>query len=148
MKYFPLISIVVLAAIAIGNCTPAYGQESNDASACTDIIAKASAEAGLTDRIDGYYSGAQCYEKIFNMGLDGKDLDEAELAYAKAEVLGRQIAGNPTATKAKEGLEKLYRAAHNGLTKGIEKVYIRAEKSLSESEKQVFISDSESTGKN
>ena len=134
MKYFPLISIVVLAAIAIGNCTPAYGQESKDASVCTDIITKASAETGLTDRVDGY-SGAQCYEKIFNMGLDGKDLDEAELAYAKAEVLGRQIAGNPTATKAKEGLEKLYRAAHNGLTKGIEKVYMRAEESLSESEK-------------
>ncbi len=126
MKCFPLILVVALIT-AVANCTFVYGQDSKNATACQDIITNSSTST-LTDRIDGYYFAALCYWKI-------GDVDNAMLAFAKAEVLGRKTAENSTAIKAREGLEKLYGSLHNGLTIGIEKVYRRAEDSLSELDK-------------
>ena len=131
MKCFPLILVVVLIT-AVANFTLAYGQDSKNASACQDIITNSS-ETSRTERIEAYYLAAQCYTKMGH--VDEEQLYVAELAYAKAEILGRQITGNITAMKAREALDRLYRSLHNNSVVGIEKIYRKAEESLAQSRK-------------
>ena len=131
MKCFPLILVVVLIT-AVANFTLAYGQDSKNASACQDIITNSS-ETSRTERIEAYYLAAQCYTKMGR--VDEEQLYAAELAYAKAEILGRQITGNITAMKAREALDRLYRSLHNNSVVGIEKIYRKAEESLAQSRK-------------
>jgi hypothetical protein len=112
-----------------------YGQDSKNASACQDIITNSS-QTSVTARIEAYYLAAQCYNKMSPMGhVDEEQLYAAELAYAKAEILGRQIIGNITAMKAREALDRLYRSLHNNSVVGIEKIYKKAEESLAQSGK-------------
>ncbi len=135
VKCFPLILVVVLiTAVAYG--TLAYGQSAN-ASACQNIITNFS-QTSLTERIDAYYLTGQCYHKIGtqrDVDVDGQALYAAQLAYAKAEILGQQITGNVTAMKAREALDRLYRSLHNNSVVGIEKIYRKAEESLVQSGK-------------
>lgn len=55
-------------------------------------------------------------------------IDDAMISLAKAELLGGEVA-----PKAKEYLEKLYKALHNNTLIGIEKVYRKAKEQLAES---------------
>jgi hypothetical protein len=66
----------------------------------------------------GYYYIGQCLERQ-------DKIEDANIAYAKAELLGGEIA-----PKAKARLEQLYKALHNNLTIGIEKVYKKAKEEL------------------
>jgi tetratricopeptide (TPR) repeat protein len=65
---------------------------------------------------EGYFIIAQCLEK---------EIEEAILHYAKAELTGGEYA-----PKAKARLEKLYKALHNDTLIGIDKIYKRAKESL------------------
>lgn len=66
----------------------------------------------------GYYYTGQCLERLDR-------IDDAIIAYAKAELQGGEIA-----PKAKARLETLYMAIHNKTTIGIEKVYRKAKEEL------------------
>lgn len=72
---------------------------------------------------DDYYNVALCLHKI-------KDVEEANIYYAAAELMGGE-----GAAKAKAALEDLYKALHNGNTVGIEKVYRKAKEMMSGTEK-------------
>jgi len=63
---------------------------------------------------EGYYYIALCLRKE-------EKIDDAMLWYAKAEQQGGEIA-----PKAKENLEQVYKALHNGNLTGIDKIYRRA----------------------
>ncbi len=63
---------------------------------------------------EGYYYIALCLRKQ-------DKIDDAMLWYAKAEQQGGE-----TASKAKENLEQVYKALHNGNLTGIDKIYRRA----------------------
>jgi hypothetical protein len=112
----------------LGVATGISGKNSEEAaSVCADPAA-GSSKATLTERIENYYLSARCYQRA-------GQVNDAILIYAKAEILGRQIAGNATAAKAREILDQLYRALHNNSVLGIEKIYRKAEESLSQSGK-------------
>ena len=82
----------------------------------------------LTERIEGYYLVAQCQERT-------EQLDDAMFSYAKAVTVGGELAENATAAKAKQRLEKIYSAYHNGSLVGVEKVYKKAKELLAQPEK-------------
>ncbi len=66
----------------------------------------------------GYYYIGQCLERL-------DKIDDALIAYAKAELVGGEVA-----PKAKARLEQLYKALHNNTTIGIDKVYNKAKEQL------------------
>jgi len=71
----------------------------------------------------GYYKIAECLE-------NQKNVEEALLYYAAAEMMGEE-----DAPKAKARLEILYKALHNDTLIGIDKVYKRAKEMLAEPDK-------------
>lgn len=80
------------------------------------------------ERIEGYYLVAQCQERT-------RHLDDAMFSYARAVTVGGEIGESATATNAKQRLEQLYRATHNGTLVGIDKIYKRAKESMAQPEK-------------
>ncbi len=81
-----------------------------------------------TERIEGYYLVAQCQERT-------RQMNDAMFSYAKAVTMGEEIGGSATATKAKQRLEQLYSATHNGTLFGIDKIYKKAKESMAQPEK-------------
>jgi tetratricopeptide (TPR) repeat protein len=72
---------------------------------------------------EGYYYIGLCQR---NLDL----IDDAMVSLAKADLLGGEVA-----PKAKEYLEKLYKALHNNTLIGIEKIYRKAKEQMAESAK-------------
>jgi hypothetical protein len=81
-----------------------------------------------TERTEGYYLIAQCQERL-------RQGDEAMVSYAEAVTVGGELSDNATAAEAKQRLEKLYSAYHNGSLVGVEKVYKKAKELLAQPEK-------------
>jgi hypothetical protein len=75
--------------------------------------------------VEGYSLVAQCQERL-------GQLNEAMFSYAKAVVIGGELADPDAANNAKERLERLYRSLHNNNTYGIEKIYTKARQSIAE----------------
>jgi tetratricopeptide (TPR) repeat protein len=67
------------------------------------------------DYAEGYYYTALALRKL-------QKIDDALPWYAKAEMMGGEVA-----SKAKENLERLYKAKHNNTLVGIEKIYKKAQ---------------------
>ena len=149
MKCYPLLVLaVVLFTSAVANCTladekqlkaapDAQAQESatakqeSDFKQCAEMLAEfthKNPNPTLTERIEGYYLVAQCQERMGQW-------NDAMFSYARAVTLGGDLVETATATRAKEKLEWLYKATHNGTLFGIEKVYKKAKDSIAETEK-------------
>jgi hypothetical protein len=82
----------------------------------------------LAQRVEGYYSVGQCWEKL------GQSY-RAMLSYAKAVTVGEELAEGATAAKAKQRLGQLYGITHNGTLVGIDKIYKKAKESMVQPEK-------------
>ena len=160
MNCYPLLVMAaVLCTSAVANCAPADEQQPKTAPAtqaqksdealddAIKALAAAKRESDFkecaavrvefmnkhpnptpTERIEGYYSVAQCQERT-------RQLDEAMVSYAEAVTAGEELAESATAAKAKQRLEQIYKATHNGLLVGVEKVYRRAKESMAQPEK-------------
>jgi hypothetical protein len=103
----------------------------NDSSGCDSIIenfTKNYRDLTLAQRLDGFYSVAQCQEKL------GQDYDDTILSYAKAVVAGERLSENVIAKKARASLERLYRITHADTLIGIDKLYARARRAIAEAE--------------
>ena len=74
------------------------------------------------------YSEGNYYIGMCQRNLD--QIDDAMLSLAKADLQGGEVA-----PKAKEYLEKLYRALHNNTLIGIEKIYRKAKEQLEAAKK-------------
>jgi tetratricopeptide (TPR) repeat protein len=102
--------------------------------ACYDVIASNLWENGqLAEAVSAFKKAikaeryAQGYYKI-GLCLDSeKDIDEALLYYAMAELMGGE-----DAPRAKARLEVLYRALHNDTLVGVDKVYNKGKELLAE----------------
>ena len=66
---------------------------------------------------------AQCQENL-------KQVDEAMISYAEAEIVAGEKQETEVASKSKARMEKLYKAMHNDNTTGINKVYTKAKEEL------------------
>jgi hypothetical protein len=73
--------------------------------------------------VEGYYMIAQCLDNL-------KEVEEAIIAYAKAQIVAEEKSDTATAGKAKARLEQLFKALHDGRTIGIDKPYKKGREEL------------------
>jgi hypothetical protein len=132
MKCYPGLILAVVFSISTKATAAAQAPRTlSDFDECAAVLSEFTHKypnPTLTERIEGYYLVAQCQEK---MG----QLNAAMSSYAKAVTVGGELAESATVTKAKQRLEQLYKAYHNGTLVGIEKIYKKAGESLMEPEK-------------
>ncbi len=140
MKCYPVLVLAFFIG-AVSSCIFADEQQSNPAAQveisevdymrCESILtefAQNYPHLTLAQRVEGYYSVGQCWEKL------GQS-DRAMLSYAEAVTVGEELAESATAAKAKQRLEQLYGAFHNGTLVGIDKIYKKAKESMAQPEK-------------